>query len=78
MSWNFNFVSQNSKALQEEIVKQEYCPPNLREFLSKSIEEIMVQGLEDDHALHVESNGHSGSDYTSQGSFKIAKVKTIK
>ena len=74
MSWNFNLVSQNSKALQDEIAKQEYCPPSLREHLSKTIDEMMVKGLDDGMAFRVESNGHHDT-YQSYGSFRVERVK---
>ena len=77
MSWSFNLVSQNSKALQEEVAKQEHCPPNLREYLSKTIEEMMVHGLEDKMAFRVDSTGHHDGKYGSYGNFKVEKVGVV-
>ncbi len=76
MSWNFNLVSQNSKAIQDEIAKQEYCPPKLREHLSLTIDTMMERGLEDGMAFHIESAGHHDT-YQSYGNFKVEKVKAV-
>lgn len=77
MSWNFNLVSENSKALQEEIARQEYCPPSLRDHLNRTLDEMMVKGLEDGTAFRVESNGHHDS-YQSYGTFRLERVKAVR
>lgn len=77
MSWSFNLTSQNSKAIQDEIAKQEYCPEKLREHLSLTIDAMMEKGLEDGLAFHVESVGHHDAKYQSYGSFKVEKVKAV-
>ncbi len=77
MSWNFNLVSQNSKAIQDEIAKQEFCPEKLREHLSQTLDSMMERGLEDGMAFHVESSGHHDPYYQSYGNFKVEKVKAV-